>query len=107
MAHLHFLCVFQLKPYPLGHFDLLETRTFSWLPQFPILLCYMFLFNFLILCTSLLSLPIPDPASFSLPLLSPLSLLAFLGMGVGGVKKLGDMLSINLRFGASQLTVGY
>jgi hypothetical protein len=56
------LCwVFPLKPLPLA------PETFKWLPQIPVPLCYTFLLNVPILCTALLSPPIPVPAPFYPP----------------------------------------
>ena len=63
------LCwVFQLMPSPLGPGNL----SFPWIlglssgyPQFSTSDCYIFLFIFLTLCTSLMSLPIPNPVPFS------------------------------------------
>jgi hypothetical protein len=70
------LCwIFQLKSSPLGPGIFLfpwHLGLFSGYPEFPIPHCYIFLFNFPTLYTSLLSLPILDLAllSLSLPLLS-------------------------------------
>ena len=73
--YLHFLSI-SPKVFDIGSwesFASLESGIFQWLPQFPMSLCYMFLFNFLILCTFLVFLQIPALAPhFHLP---PLSLL--------------------------------
>jgi hypothetical protein len=76
------LCwVFQLMSFLLGPGNLLlpwHLGLCSGSPQFPIPHCYIFLFNFLTLCTSFLSLPVPDPTAppVFLPLLSLTSLLS-------------------------------
>ena len=64
-------CIFLLA-IPIGSWEsvtALESGIFSGNPQFPISHCHNSLFDFLTLCTSLLSLPIPVPAPFSVPLL--------------------------------------
>ena len=68
-------CIFQIKSSPLDPGSLLLPwclRLSNGSPQLLILHCYIFLFNLLTLCTSLLSLPIPDPAPlFSSPSFIP------------------------------------
>lgn len=72
---LSLLCwIFHLMSSPLGSGTLLlpwSLRLSSGCLQLPITHCYRSLLNFLTLCTSLLSLPVPDTAS---PLYPPLSI---------------------------------
>jgi hypothetical protein len=72
------LCI-MAKVKPIGSWEphvTLVSGTFQWLSRVPHPPCYLFLFNFLTLCTPLTSLPISGTATFIssssfLPLLSP------------------------------------
>lgn len=72
-------CVFWLKSSPLGPGSLLLPGVLDFLvatPSCPSSHCYMFLFNFLTLCTSLLPPPLSPQPPLSLPDSSPLSSIA-------------------------------